>query len=92
MEEEKKPVHEYFLKAIFEEGEIEENDSSDTSKLLLMSNYHTPDLVLDNEYSPLYRVPFNLLKDKIFSEEEAFNLRVNGWKLSDDKEYVFFKP
>lgn len=91
MEEEKQePLNEYFLKAILTEKQVPMADTSLTKRLKEMLAYAEPDLTMDenNEYSISYVVNYKDVKDKIMTEEEAYNLRTHGWKLSDDEQNI----
>ena len=35
-----------------------------------------------------YTVTYDAVKDKIETQEEAFNLRVHGWELSEDEKNI----
>ena len=84
-------LDEYFLKAILNEKDLDKVDSSLTKSIVLMNKYCTPDLTMNmknGECVLKYSVPYDLVKGKIATEEEAFNLRVHGWELSDDEENI----
>lgn len=83
-------INEYFLKAIFTEKDVPVSNTSLTKKLTEMMKYATPELHADekNEYKVSYIVDYNTIKEKIKTEEEAYNLRTHGWVLSDDEKNI----
>lgn len=89
-EKAQEPLNEYFLKAIFQEKEVPVNDSSLTKKISEMMNFVNPVLNMDkkDDFEISYIVPYDVLKNKIFNEEEAYNLRTHGWVLSDDEKNI----
>lgn len=84
-------LNELFLKSILKEKDIELADSSITEAIVLASKYSPPSLemkVEDNDCILWYTIPYDAAKEKIETQEEAFNLRIHGWELSEDEKNI----
>ena len=86
-------IDEYFLKAIFNEKDIEIEDKSITSAISKMVKLIVPELIQETEgnYDLYYSVPFEKLKNTNINEEQAFELRQYGWILNDSEDKIIKK-
>lgn len=81
-------INEYFLKAIFNEKEIEVNDDI-VAAVSEMAKYILPILLSDeNNYTLYYSVKFEDFKGYDVDETMAFALRQLGWILDEKEEHL----
>lgn len=81
-------INEYFLKAIFNEKEIEVNDDI-VAAVSEMAKYMLPILLSDeNNYTLYYSVKFEDFKENDVDETMAFALRQLGWVLDEKEEHL----
>lgn len=81
-------INEFFLKAIFKEKEIEEDDDIVTA-ISEMSKFLVPKLLSDeNNYALYYSVKFDDLKELEIDETQAFALRQQGWVMDEKDENI----
>lgn len=85
-------LHEYFLKAIFKEKEIFNENKSITLAVSCMAKYTMPNLISDEkDYSLYYKVPLKTIQDCDLDEEQVYELRQHGWIL-DESENNIIRP
>ena len=82
-------ISELFLKAIFDEKEIDIEDKSISLAVSAMAKFKMPMLIMDEDTFALsYTVPLKDLLETIIDEEKALELRQYGWILDGSKNNV----
>lgn len=77
-------LHEYFLKAIFNDKEVKSNqDIGDAVSVMTKYNIMPKLLMKDDDYTLYYTVSFDDIKHLDLDEGQAFAMHQEGWCLDE---------